>query len=74
MIKCNIGKKKWRSWVKTNGTGRDLINETAMLINAVYQGIRKEHPDAAEAFKEMLLAVLQDPRSPVWKEEDHAGS
>ena len=69
MIKCHISKKKIRSWVKSNGTGKDLLNETAMLINCIYQGMRKDNPDAAEAFKELLLHVLNDPRSPVWKEE-----
>ena len=72
MIKCHISKKKRRSWVKTNGTGRDLLNETAMLINSIYLGIRKENPDTAEAYKEMLLYVLQDPRGPVFVTHEEA--
>lgn len=71
MIKCHIGKKKWRSKVKTKGTARDLVKETAMLISCIYKGIKEEYPDLAEAFKESLLAVLLHPQSPVWKEEDH---
>lgn len=72
MIKCNIRKgKKGKVWVKADGTAEDLTAETGALIQTVYQRINNENPEAAKGYKLHLLGLLLDPRSPVWKEEDH---
>lgn len=74
MIKCHINRKKDMVWTKCNGTAEDMMAEAALLIQLMYRGIRKKNPAVAKAFKTALLAVLLDPRSPVWEEEDHAES
>ena len=68
MLKCRIKKG---SWIRTRikGTAGDLATETAMLVGIAYQGIKKENPDAAEAYKHKLQILMLDPQSPVWKGE-----
>lgn len=71
MLKCRINKKRRMSWVRGSGTAREVLLEIAILIMVVYQGLMEKNPEVAKAFKNELLGVLLDPRSPVWKEEDH---
>ena len=70
MIKCNI-KKGGTIRVKASGTAEDLMVETATMIQEVYSSIAQQSPEAAEGYKLHLLGLLLDPRSPVWKENDH---
>lgn len=75
MIKCKINRgKKLR--FKTSGTGEDITKETAVLISIIYKGIHRNDPRVAEAYKNILLGILLDPDTPVWKakiEEDNHG-
>lgn len=71
MIKCHINKQKDKVWTKSSGTAEEMMVEAALLIQLIYRGIRKKNPEAAKTFKNKLLGVLLDPRSPVWEEEDH---
>lgn len=71
MIKCNINRKKGKSWVKSTGTAEEMMVETTALIKLIYLGIHEKSPEAAETFKTKLLGVLLDPKTPVWKEPDH---
>lgn len=70
MIKCHI-KSKGNSRVKTSGTGKELMMETAFLISEIYKGILRQCPEVAAAYKEYLLVTLLAPESPVWEEPDH---
>lgn len=70
MIKCHI-KRKGNSRVKTSGTGKELMAETAFLISEIYKGILQQCPEVAAAYKEHLLVTLLCPESPVWEEPDH---
>lgn len=75
MIKCNVNKEKMRhTWVKVDGTPKQLMTELCFLICQIYRAIKRHYPEAAQEFKNNLLFMLLDPRSPVWKEEDHAES
>ena len=67
MLKCHI-KKGGSIAVRASGTAKDLMVETAAMIQNVYQNIRRQHPEAAEGYKTALIGVLLDPKSPVWKE------
>lgn len=66
MIKCHINKKKSKIWVHTNGTAQDVMVESAVLIKQIFQGIHQENPEAAMDYKNRLLGVLLDPKTPVW--------
>ena len=72
MIKCHVNNEKRRhTWVKVNGTPKQLMTELCVLICEVYRAIMRKHPAAAQEFKNNLIGMLLDPRSPVWQEEDH---
>ena len=71
MIKCKSNRTKNHVWVKAKGTAQDMVVEAGMAIATVYRTIRKENPEAAEGFKNHLLGLLLDPKSPIWKEDDH---
>lgn len=68
MLKCKI-KKGGKIRVKANGTTKDLLQETCVLIGDIYRNINKVSPDAAKAYKNALIITLLDPSSPVWKGE-----
>ena len=69
MIKCHINKKKDKVWAKTSGTAQDMMVETAVLIQQIFQGIHAQNPEAAQGYKLNLLGTLLDPNSPAWKEK-----
>lgn len=72
MLKCHVNKKKrGHTWVKVNGTPQDLVTELCVVIGEIYRAIKRQHPDAVKEFRTNLIGMLLDPRSPVWKEEDH---
>lgn len=73
MLKCKVSKLKNVVRIKAKGTAKDLLTETTMVICTVYQGVKETSPEAAAAYKNMLIGVLLDPESPVWtgKEKDH---
>lgn len=68
MLKCNISRAKNKVWVKAKGTAQEMMVEAGMAIATVYRTIRKENPEAAEGFKNNLIGLLLDPKSPVWEE------
>ena len=68
MLKCNLDRKKDRIQVKGSGTAQDLMVETAVMIQILYQDINSQSPEAAKDYKNRLLGTLLDPKSPVWKE------
>lgn len=68
MIKCNI-KREGYIKVKSTGTAYDLMLETAVLIQTIYQNIKQANPEAAQGYRRNLMGLLLDPKSPVWKEK-----
>ena len=69
MIKAKISKEKNIARFKTDGTVYDLCIETATMISEIYRCIGKKNPEAAKGYKQTILAMLLDPRTPVWEEE-----
>lgn len=69
MLKCNIDRKKNRIRIKAKGTAHDLMLETSAMIADIYRHINAAAPDAAQGFKNALVGMLLDPKSPVWKED-----
>lgn len=70
MLKCKI-KKGGTLQVKSTGTAEDLMLETCAMIQSVYEGIKRQNPEAAKGYKNHLIVMLLDADSPVWKEPDH---
>ena len=68
MLKCNI-KRNRGGPIKACGTAEDLMAEVGVVIKKVYQAIHKQNPEAAKEFKNHLIGLLLDPKSPVWKEK-----
>lgn len=68
MIKCHI-KTNGMVRVKASGTADDLVPEVGMAIMLIYRSIRKKSPEAAKKFRNRLIGLLLDPKSPVWQEE-----
>lgn len=67
MLKCNV-REGGTIRVKANGNVDNLVPETAVIVQAVYRGIRKKSPEMAKEFKNRMIGLLLDPESPVWKE------
>lgn len=55
--------------IKAKGTVVELLPETALLIQQIYRGIKKNNPEGAKAYKNKLIGLLLDPQSPVWEED-----
>ena len=72
MLKCKICKGKDIK-VQASGTADELMVETGMLIQQVYQSIRKQNPEAASGYRKQLLILLLSPDSPVWKTNGNLG-
>lgn len=68
MIKCHI-KKGGIVRVKASGTAAELVPEVGMVILEIFRVIRKRSPEAAKLFRNRLIGLLLDPKSPVWEEE-----
>ena len=68
MLKCHI-KKSGRVQVKASGTASELVPAVGMVILEIFRAIHKKNPEAAKQFKNRLLGLLLDPKSPVWKED-----
>lgn len=66
MLKCKI-RKGYGIKVEAAGTADELMVETGMLIQQVYQFIRKQNPDAASGYRKQLLILQLAPDSPLWK-------
>lgn len=69
MIKCYLDQKKDKIQVKSSGTAQEMMVETAVMVQQIYQGIHAQNPEAARGYKNNLLGMLLDPSSPVWKEK-----
>lgn len=72
MLKCKIGKGKGVR-VQASGTADELMVETGMLIQQVYQSIREQNPEAAKGYRSQLLILLLKTESPVWKTNGNQG-
>lgn len=68
MLKCKI-KKGGKLRVKASGTAEDLMLETCAMIQNVYEGIKRQNPEAAKGYKNHLIVTLLNADSPVWKGE-----
>lgn len=72
MIKANVSRK--RVSLEANGTLRDILVDSAQMINAVYTTLRRNNPDAAEVYKSLMQGVVNDPKSHIWQANEQDGA
>ena len=60
MIECRIGENTKDRYIRINGTIQDLTLDLAMMINSIYNSIRRHSPEAAEAFANSFQRMLTD--------------
>lgn len=70
MIKCKIDRGKGPVKVKAKGDVNTITVEMLALVHEVYQVIARKSPEAAKEFRNRVIGVMLDPRSPLWKEEE----
>ncbi len=66
MIECRIGKNTKDRYIRINGTIQDLALDLALMINSIYNSIRRHRPEAAEAFAQVLPQMLADLRDEIF--------
>lgn len=69
MLKCKIDRAKGTVRVSTKGNLDDITVEVLGIFQAIHKEIAKQNPIAAKEFKNKVIGVMLDPRSPVWKED-----
>ena len=70
MIRCHI-KEGGIVFVKAKGFSDKLVPEVGMLILSIYRQIHAKNPEAAKQFRNRLLGLLLDPKSPVWETDNN---
>lgn len=71
MLKCNINSKGLGlAKVRAKGSADSLVPEAGMVVKMIHNNIHRENPEAAKTFKNRLIGLLLDPKSPVWDVED----
>ena len=66
MLKVEIDKNAL-SCLEFHGSLRDAVNHSVNIINAMYAQYAEEDRIMAELFKGMVIALVGDPKSPVWE-------
>ena len=69
MIKCNVDRPKNKTAVKCGGSIIDVCVEGIFILGQLYQGIKAQNEEAAEQFRNSMLAALLDPNSTVYQED-----
>lgn len=60
MIECRIGENTKDWYIRINGTIQDLTLDLAMMINSIYNSIRRHSPEATEDFADGFQRMLTD--------------
>lgn len=71
MIKANVSRE--RVSIEVNGTLKDILVESARMINAVYTTLLRGNPVGAEVYKSLMQGVVNDPESPIWQANEQDG-
>lgn len=62
MLKIDIDSPKNCAKITTSGTGKDILCDLALVINAIYKSIEEHEPLVAAEFRMCLQATVNDPR------------
>ena len=71
MIKANVSGK--RVSLEAKGTLKDILDDSARMIKAVYMTLLRGNPVDAEVYKVMMQGAVNDPESPIWKANEQDG-
>lgn len=70
MIKAIISKENEKVTIEAEGNVGELLNDTAILVNAVYTQLKNADPVSALMFRQGLKGMVDDPGSPLWQAMD----
>ena len=71
MIKANVSREMVS--IEANGTLKDILADSARMINAVYMTLLRGNPVGAEVYKLMMQGAVNDPESHIWKANEQDG-
>ena len=72
MIKANVSGEMVS--LEAHGTLKDILGDSARIINAVYTTFCRKNPVGAEVYKSMMQGVVNDPKSPIWQANEQDGA
>jgi hypothetical protein len=58
--------------LEMEGNVLEICADVTFMIREVYQGITKDEPEVAKAFRDMVIRVVSDPEGPVWTDPKNA--
>lgn len=70
MLKCSITRGGETCSVISSGNIVTLASDISYIVSKLYGSIKYQNPDAAEAFKEVVVTAVIHPDSPVWDVPD----
>lgn len=59
--------------VEATGSLDEITAEICIVINSLYNTVRKQDDEMATGFRYMLAQAITDPKSPVWGKEIPGG-
>lgn len=71
MIKVNVSREMVS--LEANGTLKDILVDSARMINAVYMTLLRGNPVGAETYKSAMQWVVNDPESLIWQANEQDG-
>lgn len=70
MINANISKDNKQQVITATGSIEEMMADTAILINAIYNQLKNADPTSALIFRTGITNMVKDATGPVWKPMD----
>lgn len=70
MLKYEHSEEKFE--LEFKGNVAEICADVTFMIREVYQGITKDEPEVAKAFRDMVICVVGNPDGPVWTDPKNA--
>lgn len=65
MLKAEV--KNGARLIQVDGSTKDVIVESAAIINGIYCSLREHSPQAAAKYRAAMAALIALPDSPLWE-------
>ena len=72
MIKANVSGEMVS--LEAHGTLKDILCDSARMINAVYTTLLRTNPDGSKVYKSVMQGAVNDPKSPIWQANEQDGA
>lgn len=72
MIKANVSREMVS--IEAKGTLKDILDDSARMIKAVYTTFCRTNPDVGEVYKSVMQGAMIDPESPIWQVNEQDGA